>query len=71
MNRPHCVLMQSLSKAHFIQNKFPFSFNKMFIIDISVVHPTGKGRKDYLADYQGNKGTEAQQPRALDSKFYL
>ena len=61
MNRPHCLLMRSLFTAHFIHNKFPVFFNKMFIIDISVVRPTRKGRQDYLADVASDKGTEAQQ----------
>ena len=63
MNRPHCFLMRSLFTAHFqVHNKFPVFFNKMFIINISVVRPTRKGRQDYLADVASDKGTEAQQP---------
>lgn len=42
----------------------------MFIINISVVCPTRKGKEDNLADLARNKGTEAQQPRVVDSKFY-
>ena len=57
-NRPHCLLMRSLSTAHFIHNKFTFFFNNMFIINISVVHPTRKGKEDYLADLASSKGTD-------------
>lgn len=71
MNRPNCLLMRSLSTAHFIHNKFPFFFNNMFIINISVVRPTRKGKEDYLADLARNKGTEVQKPCVVDSKFYL
>ena len=67
MNRPHCL---QLSTAHFVHNtEFPFFFNNMFIINISVVRPTSKGKEDYLADLARNKGTEVQKPRVVDSKF--
>ena len=46
--------MRSLATAHFIHNKFPFSFNEMFIINISVVLPKRKGREDYVADLASN-----------------
>lgn len=42
----------------------------MFIINISVVRPTRKGRQDYLAEVAGRKSTEAQQPHVVDSKYY-
>ena len=61
--------MRSLSTAHFVHNKFPFFFNNMFVINISVVRPTSKGKEDYLADLARNKGTEVQKPRVVDSKF--
>ena len=45
MNRPHSFLMRRRSTAHFIHNKFPFFFNKMFLINISVAVRQEKERR--------------------------